>query len=77
MTFAPRKKHSKTRTGRRTSNWIKLTARKLKERTSLQYDEQGNAIGLSHFANVSWMYKWRQVYKVRTKKAPKIKTLKA
>jgi ribosomal protein L32 len=35
MAFGPTKKHSKSRTKRRTTNWIKLTARKLKERVML------------------------------------------
>lgn len=44
MTFAPTKKTSKSRSGRRTANWTKLTAKKLLDKTSLQYDKEGNAI---------------------------------
>jgi len=68
MTITPKKKTSKTRTKRRTTNWIKLTAKKLLNRVQLQYNEAGVAIGLSHFATVDGMYKGRQVFKVKTKK---------
>lgn len=66
MTFAPTKKTSKSRTNRRTTNWIKLTAKKLKNRVQFQY-EWNEAVWLSHFAKIDWTYNWRQVYKVRTK----------
>lgn len=68
MTFAPKKKVSKTRTKRRTTNWIKLSAKKLLNRVQLQYNEAGEAIGLSHFATVDGTYKGRQVFTVKTKK---------
>ena len=76
MTFAPTKKTSKSRSRRRTTNWLKLTAKKLLNRTSLQYDAEGNAIGLSHFADENGMYNGRQVV---TKKSPKkpVKTIRA
>lgn len=67
MTFAPKKKVSKTRTRRRTTNWIKLTAKKLLNRVQLQY-ENGEAVGLAHFAKLDGTYKGRQVFKVKTKK---------
>ncbi|MDR2411681.1 MAG: 50S ribosomal protein L32 [Candidatus Peribacteria bacterium] len=35
MTFAPKKKTSKSRTNKRTTNWIKLTAKKLKDKVAL------------------------------------------
>lgn len=75
MTFAPQKKTSRSRTHRRTTNWTKLTAKKLLDRTSLQYDEQGNAIGLSHFASpVTGTYKGRTVLSIgKSKKVKKIK----
>ncbi len=75
MTFSPTKKTSKSRTKTRTSNWTKLTAKKLKDKTSLQYDKKGNAVALSHFASpVTWEYKGRKVLKVgKTKKVTKIK----
>ncbi len=67
MTFAPTKKTSKSRTGRRTTNWIKLSAKKLLNRVQLQY-EGDVAVGLSHFAKVDGTYKGRQVFKVKSKK---------
>ncbi|MCK9272049.1 50S ribosomal protein L32 [Candidatus Gracilibacteria bacterium] len=75
MTFSPTKKMSKSRSSRRTSNWTKLTAKKLLDKTSLQYDKDGNATGLSHFASpVTGEYKGRKVIKVgKTKKVTTIK----
>lgn len=68
MTFAPTKKTSKTRSRRRTTNWIKLSAKKLQNRVSLQYDNW-EAIWLSHFASdVTGLYKWRKVLKIKSKK---------
>lgn len=67
MTFAPKKKTSKSRTNKRTSNWIKLSAKKLLNRVQLQYDEAGKAVGLSHFAKIDWTYKGRKVFDVKTK----------
>jgi len=66
MTFAPTKKTSKSRTRRRTTNWIKLSARKLKNRVQFQY-EWNDVVWLSHFAKVDGTYKGRQVYKIKTK----------
>ena len=75
MTFAPTKKTSKSRTWRRTSNWTKLTAKKLLDKTSLQYDKEGNAIGLSHFVSpVTGEYNGKKIIKVgKTKKITKIR----
>lgn len=71
MTFAPTKKTSKSRSRTRTTNWIKLTAKKLQNRVSLQR-ENGEAIGLSHFASpITGMYKGRQVIKVKSANAKK------
>lgn len=67
MAFGPKKKHSKHRSKQRTSNWIKLTARKLKNR--VQLNAAGN--GLSHFADENGVYKGRQVI---AKKSPKKST---
>lgn len=63
MAFGPTKKHSKSRTKRRTTNWIKLTARKLKERVML--NKAWN--GLSHFIAEDGTYKWKQLLSVKTK----------
>ena len=57
MAFGPKKKHSKHRSRQRTTNWIKLTAKKLFNRVSL--NAEGN--GLSHFADENGMYKWEQI----------------
>ncbi len=66
MTFAPKKKTSKTRTNRRTTNWIKLSAKKLLNRVQLQY-EDGQAVWLAHFAKLDWTYKGRKVFEIKTK----------
>jgi len=63
MTFAPQQKTSKTRSRRRTSNWIKLTARKLKNRVVLNKEENG----LAFFIATDGTYKGRQVLKIKTK----------
>ena len=67
MAFGPTKKTSKSRTRRRTSNWIKLMAKKLKNRVMLNKD----ATGLAHFADENGMYKGRQVIAAKTKKVSK------
>lgn len=66
MTFAPTKKTSKSRSRTRTTNWIKLTARKLENRVNLQYTNS-EATGLAHFINQDGTYKGRQVLKVKSK----------
>lgn len=63
MAFGPTKKTSKSRSRRRTTNWIKLVAKKLKNRVML--NSQAN--GLSHFADENGMYKGRQVISTKTK----------
>ena len=70
MTFSPDKKTSKSRTNRRTTNWIKLTARKLLGRVSLNNDLNG----LSHFIAEDGTYKGRQVLaaKKKSKKVTRI-----
>jgi len=63
MAFGPKKKHSKVRSKRRTTNWIKITARKLFNRVSLNKEENG----LAHFADENGMYKGEQVIAQKTK----------
>jgi ribosomal protein L32 len=53
MTFAPTKKTSKSRSRKRTSNWIKLTARKLRNRVLLNAEKNG----LAHFIAEDGTYK--------------------
>ncbi len=64
MAFGPKKKHSKSRSKTRTTNWMKLTALKLKNR--VQLNAEGN--GLAHFADENGMYKGRQVVAKKVKK---------
>jgi ribosomal protein L32 len=63
MTIWPKKKISKSDSRTRTTNWIKLTAKKIKNKVML--NKEGN--GLSHFIDENWMYKNRQVLKIKTK----------
>jgi ribosomal protein L32 len=67
MAFGPTKKTSKSRSRRRTSNWIKLMAKKLKNRVMLNKE----ATGLSHFVDENGMYKGKQVIAPKTKKVSK------
>ncbi|MFK7780408.1 MAG: 50S ribosomal protein L32 [Candidatus Gracilibacteria bacterium] len=64
MAFGPKKKHSKSRSKRRTSNWIKLTARKLKNRVMLNKEDTG----LAHFMAEDGTYNGRTVVAPKTKK---------
>ena len=57
MTFWPKKKTSKSRTRTRTTNWIKLSARKLKNRVILN----STATGLAHMVDEHGIYKDRVV----------------
>ena len=68
MAFGPKKKHSKSRSRTRTTNWIKLTARKLKNRVAL--NKEGN--GLSHFVAENGTYNGRQVLKVKSKRVTRV-----
>lgn len=64
MSFWPKKKHSKTRTWQRTTNWIKLAAKKLKDRVMLNKEENG----LAHFMAEDGTYNGRTVIAPKTKK---------
>ncbi|MBB1564498.1 50S ribosomal protein L32 [Candidatus Gracilibacteria bacterium] len=64
MTFGPKKKTSKSRTRTRTTNWIKLTAKKLKNRVMLNKE----ATGLAHMVDENGMYKGRVVLAKKSKR---------
>ena len=69
MTFAPKQQLSKVRGKKRYSAWLKLNAKRLKDGVSLQYNAQGDATGLSHFASpITGEYKGKKVFSVRTGK---------
>ena len=70
MTFAPTKKTSKSRSRQRTTNWIKLSAKKLENRVQLNAAKNG----LSHFVDDNGNYKGREVIakKVKTGKTTRI-----
>ncbi len=69
MTFSPQQQLSKVRSKKRYSAWVRLNAKRLKNLVSLQYNDKGEATGLSHFASpVTGQYKGRQVFSVRTGK---------
>ena len=68
MAFGPKKKHSKSRTRTRTTNWIKLTARKLKNRVCL--NKEGN--GLAHYIAEDGTYNGKQVLKVKSNKVTRV-----
>ena len=77
MTFSPQKKTSKSRSSRRTTAWTKQTAKKLADKTALQYNEAGEAIALAHFVSpITGEYNGRKVIKVGGK-AKKVTTIKA
>lgn len=77
MTFSPPKKASKVQTGQRHGKWLFEKVRKVKDSVVLQYDEQGNATGLAHFASpITGQYKGRQVIKTASKKS-KVTTVRA
>jgi ribosomal protein L32 len=69
MTISPPQQLSKVRSKKRYSAWVKLNAKRLKNSVSLQYDKDGNAVALSHFASpITGEYKGRKVISVRTGK---------
>jgi ribosomal protein L32 len=75
MTISPQQQLSKVRGRKRYSAWVKLNAKRLKDLVALQYNAQGEAIALSHFASpITGEYKGRKVLSVKTGrgKAPSI-----
>lgn len=63
MTFGPKKKTSKSRTKTRTTNWIKLSAKKLENRVMLNKEWTW----LAHMVDENWTYKWKVVVAKKTK----------
>lgn len=70
MAFWPKKKHSKSRTKTRTTNWIKLTAKKLENRVSVNKE----ATWLSHMVDENGVYNGREVIvkKAKTKQTTRV-----
>lgn len=63
MTFGPKKKTSKSRTKTRTTNWIKLSAKKLENRVMLNKEWTG----LAHMVDENWTYKGKTVVAKKSK----------
>ncbi len=51
MTISPPQQLSKVRGKTRYSAWVRLNAKRLKDGVSLQYNAEGKAVALSHFAS--------------------------
>jgi hypothetical protein len=69
MTISPPQQLSKVRGKKRYSAWVRLNAKRLKDGVSLQYNTQGDAVALSHFASpITGEYKGKKVFSVRTGK---------
>ena len=67
MTLSPQQQLSKVRGRKRYSAWLKLNAKRLKDGVRLQYNAQGEAIALAHFASpTTGEYKGRQVLRIKT-----------
>lgn len=67
MTFSPQQQLSKVRSKKRYSAWVKLNAKRLKDLVSLQYNKEGEAVALSHFASpITGEYKGKKVFRVKT-----------
>lgn len=67
MTISPQQQLSKVRGRKRYSAWLKLNAKRLKDLVSLQYNAEGEAIALAHFASpITGEYKGRKVLRVKT-----------
>jgi ribosomal protein L32 len=78
MTISPQQQLSKVRSKKRYSAWVKLNAKRLKNSVSLQYDKEGRAVALSHFASpITWEYKGRKVISVRSGKGKTPTKIKA
>ncbi len=67
MTFS-KKQLSRVRGRKRYAAWLRLNAKRLSDlSSSLQYNEAGEAVALSHFASpITGEYKGRKVIRVKT-----------
>ncbi len=69
MTISPPQQLSKVRGKKRYAAWVRLNAKRLLNGVSLQYNAQGDAVALSHFASpITGEYKGKKVFSVRTGK---------
>ena len=69
MTISPPQQLSKVRSKKRYAAWLRLNAKRLKNLVSLQYNDKGDAMALSHFASpITGEYKGKKVFSVRTGK---------
>lgn len=69
MTISPPQQLSKVRSKKRYAAWVRLNAKRLMNGVSLQYNAQGEAMALSHFASpITGEYKGKKVFSVRTGK---------
>jgi ribosomal protein L32 len=67
MTLSPQQQLSKVRGKKRYSAWLKINAKRLKNSVSLQYNAEGEALGLAHFVSpITGQYKGRQVLRVKS-----------
>lgn len=78
MTFSPKQQLSRVRGRKRYSAWVRLNALRLTNLCSLQYDNEGKAIGLSHFASpITGKYGDRKVVSLKLKKTKPVKKVRA
>jgi ribosomal protein L32 len=63
MTLSPKKKTSKSRTKRRTTNWIKLTAKKITNKVALNKEWTW----LAHMVDKTWTYNGRKILSTKKK----------
>ncbi len=73
MTISPQQQLSKVRSKKRYAAWLRLNAKRLKNLVSLQYNAQGDATALSHFASpITGEYKGKKVFSVRSTGSKKV-----
>jgi len=78
MTFSPKQQLSRVRGRKRYSAWVRINAKRLTDLCALQYDKDGNALGLAHFVSpVTGTYKGRTVLSPKRQKVKSIKKIRA